>query len=90
MSFWNMYNGISFKLVRPEVFTEENKAKHSSLSRSGERNGRAKLTVEDVKNIRFLHEVEKKSNLEIYKLYPQVSQTSIRDVINYKSWKNVI
>ena len=87
--FWNIYNGNRYKLVMPEVFTEENKKIHSKHSKSGELNGRAKLTKQDVIEIRRLHEEEKLSNQELYKLYPQVSTASIRNVINYKTWNNL-
>ena len=87
--FWNIYNGNRYKLVMPEVFTEENKKIHSKHSKSGELNGRAKLTKQDVIEIRRLHEEEKLSNQELYKLYPQVSTVSIRNVINYKTWNNL-
>lgn len=72
----------------PEVFTPENKKIHTSLSKQGTNNGRSKLTIEDVKNIRRLHK-EGVSNAELYKMYPQVSTTSIRDIFNYKTWKSV-
>lgn len=88
-SFWNAYNGNSYSLVMPEVFTEENKKKHASLARTGERNGRSKLTAEDVLDIRQKHS-EGIPNLEIYKMYPQVTPTSIREVINGKTWKNLL
>ena len=88
-SFWNIYNGNKYKLVRPEIFTSKNKRKHSKLSsHQGENNGRAKLTKKDVVKIRELHN-NNISNSEIYKLYPQVSSTSIRNVINYKTWTNI-
>lgn len=89
MSFWRLYSGHSYKLVMPEVFTEENRKKHASLKRSGTNNSHAKLTVEDVKAIRKLHQ-EGVSNKELYTLYPQVSTVTIRDIINNKTWKNII
>lgn len=85
-SFWNVYVGNKYKLVMPEVFTEELKHYHSGLSKKGSLNGRAKLTWEDVKKIRQMHN-DNISNNEIYKMYPQVSTTSIRNVINNKTWK---
>ena len=88
-SFWNIYYGNRFKLVMPEVFTKENRKKHSSTSKTGERNGRAKLTEKDVINIRKLSK-EGKTNKELYALYPQVTSTSIRDIINNKTWKNLL
>lgn len=89
MSFWNIYTGNRYSLVMPEVFTPENKHLHSGLSKAGELNGRSKLTVEDVKEIRRLAEKEQIPNSEIYKRYPQVTTTSIRNIISYKTWKNV-
>lgn len=88
MSFWNVYNGKTYRLVMPEVFNEKNRKKHSSMKNSGARNPKAKLTEEDVKTIRYLHSVGA-SNKELYEKYPQVSTTSIRDIINYKTWKNI-
>lgn len=88
-TFWNIYCGNRFQLVMPEVFTVQNKKLHSSLSKSGENNGRAKLTENDVRTIRKLHD-EGKPNKEIYALYPQVTTASIRDIINKKTWKNIL
>jgi hypothetical protein len=65
MSFWNIYVGKSYKLVMPEVFTEENKKIHASLKRSGSNNSHAKLTADDVKKIRELHN-NGTTNKELY------------------------
>lgn len=89
MDFWNIYVGNIYKLVMPQVFTKENKHSQASISHSGENNGRAKLTKEDVIKIRKMHEKDNVSNSEIYKMYPQVSPTSIRNIINYKTWKTL-
>ena len=89
MSFWRAYTGLSYKYIMPDVFTEENKKVHSSLKRSGSNNSHAKLSIDDVKNIRQLHE-NGISNKELYTLYPQVTTTTIRDIINHKTWKNLI
>lgn len=88
-SFWNVYNGNSYKLIMPEVFTKENKHKHSGRAKSGSLNGRSKLTETDVIKIRELHE-QGVTNSELYKLYPQVSTTSVRDIINKKTWKHLL
>lgn len=90
-SFWNIYYGNKYKLVRPEVFTEENKKIHSQIKnnkKAGANNGRAVLTEKDVLQIRKLHNNGLK-NTEIYKMYPQVSSTSIRNIINRKTWTNI-
>ncbi len=86
-SFWNIYVGNVYKLVMPEVFTDELKKYHAKLGKSGERNGRAKVTYNDVKVIRELHN-NGMTNNEIYKLYPQITPTSIRNIINYITWKD--
>lgn len=83
--FWNVYYGNSYKLVMPEVFTEENRKKHSSLGKRGIKNGRAKLSEQDVLKIRKLHN-DGIPNSDIYKKFPQVSKTNIRDIINNKTW----
>ena len=88
-SFWNVYNGRSYCYIMPEVFTKENKKYHASSSKQGNRNGRSKLTIEDIKKIRYLYNIEHKTRKELYALYPQVTTTSIRDIINNKTWKNI-
>ena len=88
-SFWNIYNGNRFQLVMPEVFTKEMKKYHSSLGKQGERNSKAKLTSQDVLKIRELHNSGMK-NTDIYKLFTQVTPTTIRSVINGTTWKNLL
>ena len=73
----------------PEVFSEEIKKKRYSLQRGNEKNPNAKLTKNDVLTIRKLREQEKKSVEEISILYPQVSRTTISDIIRYRTWKNI-
>ena len=90
-SFWNVYNGNRFRYVMPEVFSEENKKKHSLLAsnkRTGENNGRAKLNKEQVIKIKQLHQ-NGVSNSDIYKEFPQVSKVSIRNILSGKTWKNI-
>lgn len=89
MTFWNVYYGNRYKLVMPEVFTKENRHYHSSLSKQGSLNGRAKLTEDDVRRIRKLWK-EGITRKELYEMYPQVTPTSIRGVINNKTWKNLL
>lgn len=88
-TFWNIYYGNRYQLVMPEVFTPENRKKHSSMKNQGAANGRAKLTENDVLAIRKLHN-QGVTNSELYELYPQVSETSIRNIINNKTWKNLL
>lgn len=88
-TFWQIYVGNKFKLVMPEVFSKENRKKHKALGKNGDKNGRSKLTSEDVLEIRKLHK-KGVSNSEIYKLYPQVTSSSIRAVINGITWKHLL
>ena len=88
-TFWNVYYGNRYKLVMPEVFTEESRKKHSGLSKSGTKNGRSKLTEEDVLFIRKKWK-DGATRKELYEAYPQVSQVSIRDIINGKTWKHLL
>ena len=87
-SFWRTYTGLTYKLVMPEVFTEENRKKHSKKS-VGINNPKSILSEEQVLDIRLKHK-NGVSNSELYKLYPQVSHTSIRDIINKKTWKHLL
>ena len=87
-SFWRLYNGLTYKLVMPEVFTKANKQKHNHKS-IGSTNPKSKLTEEQVREIRKKHD-EGISNSDLYQQYPQVSSTSIRDIINKKTWKHLL
>lgn len=62
---------------------------HSGLSKQGSLNGRAKLTEKDVIKIRKLWN-EGTSRKKLYELYPQVNPSTIRGVINNKTWKNLL
>lgn len=88
-SFWRMYNGETFKLVMPEVFTSENKHLHAGRAHSGSGNGRSKLTETDVIQIRQLNK-EGFNNQYIYDKFPQVSTATIRNIINGKTWKHLL
>ena len=88
-TFWNVYYGNRYKLVMPEVFTKENRHKHAGMSKSGSLNGRAKLNEEDVLMIRKRWS-KGTTRKELYEAYPQVSQVSIRDIINGKTWKHLL
>ena len=73
----------------PEVFTPERAKFQSRTGKTGERNGRARLTAQDVKNMRKMKEQEGCSLKEIYDAFPQVTPTAIREALNYHTWKNI-
>lgn len=87
-SFWEIYSGRRYKKVCPEVFSEENKKIHSSLSKSGSKNPKSKLNEEDVLIIRKMFK-NGKSRAEICKKYPNVTRTTINYIITRKTWKNI-
>lgn len=89
LTFWNIYYGNRYKLVMPEVFTDENRHFQSSIMHSGENNGRAKLTKEEVIQMRYDFEHGIKTRKEIQQEHPNVTTTSINDVLRYKTWKNI-
>lgn len=87
-TFWSIYNGDTYKLVMPEVFTEENKKAHTSLrSPSGERNSHAKVTWDDVHKMRHDFEHKLKTRKEIQKEYPQLTTNSVNSILAYRTWK---
>ena len=86
--FWNIYNGNNYRLVMPEVFTEENKKAHTLMrSAKGEQNGRAKLTWEQVNQMRKDFESGAKTRKEIQQEFSQLSTTSINSILAYRTWK---
>lgn len=84
--FYQVYYGLVYKNIMPEVFSEEIKKKHSTLSHSGENNSRAKLTANLVAEIRERFKEESLSKAELGRMYG-VTATTISDIINYKTWK---
>lgn len=88
-TFFDIFRGQSFKLIMPEVFSEGIRKKRHFLQSTGERNPNAKLTRDDVFEIRRLKEQEKKSIKDISVLYPQVSKATISDIVRYRTWKNI-
>lgn len=86
--FYQIYYGILYKNIMPEVFTPELKKLHSALSHSGENNGRAKLTKEKVLELRKRYKEEKISYNQLAKEY-NVSPNTIMLAIQGKTWKNI-
>ena len=89
-SFWSIYNGLRYQLVMPEVFTEENKKKHSHLRACGSKNSHAKVTEEDVIQMRKWFESKAKTRKEIQELYKdKISAASVNNILRYKTWTNI-
>lgn len=87
-TFWAIYNGATYRLVMPEVFTEENKKAHTQIrAPRGERNRHAKLTWEDIHKIRYDYEHQIKTRKELQNQYSCVTPTTINNILAYKTWK---
>ena len=86
--FYQVYYGILYKDIMPEVFTSELKKAHSTLSHSGENNSKAKLKKEDVINIRESYRNKIKTQSALAKEY-KVSVGTINNIVNYRTWKNL-
>ena len=54
----------------------------------GEEHGLARLTEEDVREIRRLYVEDRLSQVKIGKIY-NVSQPTISDIVNYRNWRHV-
>ncbi|MBP3630221.1 MAG: GIY-YIG nuclease family protein [Clostridia bacterium] len=82
-AFEKVYEGVTWRTIMPEVYTEENKKKHQKLkSQKGEINGNAILSDEQVMEIRMYyvnHTLE-----ECYKQYGSKfkNKASFRTVID--------
>lgn len=87
-TFWNIYYGNRFKLVMPEVFTQENRKLHSSISKLGSKNGRAKINERDVIKMREMYN-NGATVKEIHEQYSFLSIVSIRDIVNFKTWTHI-
>lgn len=96
--FNKIWQGITWKHIMPEVYTEENIYKHKIEQNKIERNkiikgkpGRMKLTKEEVIDIR----IKFKNNIPIKNIWEEyykdkVSLATIRDICYNRTWKNII
>lgn len=79
--FGKIWKGESWQHIMPEVYTEENKEFHlHNTGNSGSSNGRARLTEEDVYNIR-LRRKNGENRKTVYEDY--------KDLLTFGSFNNV-
>lgn len=89
--FHKIWNGNTWKGIMKEVYTDDNKTFHKhDTSNKGTKNGRSKLTENDVRNIRL-----RRKNGEIlsnvYSDYSdKITYGSFTNVWTYQNWKNII
>lgn len=89
--FSKIWKGETWKTVMMEVYTPENKYYHlHDTSNSGSKNGRAKVTEEDVRTIR-LRKKQGEKLLEVYKDYEnKLTKGSFTNIWSYQNWKNIV
>lgn len=87
--FAKVWLGQTWKDIMPEVFTEENKKRNTSLGRSAGAKTKRLLSNEDVLNIRNLKK-KGESLKNIYLLYQdKVSKSCIDDIYYNRTYKEV-
>lgn len=89
--FHKIWNGNTWKSIMPEVYTEENKEFHKhNTANNGSKNGRSRLTEEDVQTIRLRRKNGEKL-LDVYQDYAdKLTYGSFTNVWTYQNWKNII
>lgn len=89
--FHKIWNGNTWKSIMPEVYTEENKEFHKhNTANNGSKNGRSRLTEEDVQAIRIRRKNGEKL-LDVYQDYAdKLTYGSFTNVWTYQNWKNII
>ena len=89
--FKSIWYGYSFPEIKKEIKKEIYNEKRNKITKQfGENNNAAKLTNEDVINIRK-SKLNNKNKKDIYNQYKNIiSKTTFNNIWNNKSWKNII
>ena len=89
--FHKIWNGDTWKNIMPEVYTTENKNFHKhNTSNQGSKNGRSKMTEQDIYQIR-LRRKNGENIREVYKDYSdKLTYGSFTNVWSYQNWKNIV
>ena len=89
--FSKIWKGETWKTIMMEVYTPENKLYHlHDTANKGSSNGRARLTEEDVKQIR-LRRKNGEQLKEVYKDYQdKITKGSFTNIWTYQNWKNIV
>ena len=74
-----------------EVYTNANKEYHlHNTANKGSKNGRAKITEEDVRNIR-LRRKNGEALKDVYEDYKEkLTKGSFTNIWSYQNWKNIV
>lgn len=89
--FGKIWKGETWKNIMPEVYTKENRDYHAlHTGNNGSSNGRARLTEEDVYNIR-LRRKNGEQLKDVYEDYKdKLTRGSFSNVWTYQNWKNIV
>lgn len=94
-SFREVFTGLRWGWVKPEVFTEENNKYYKETqekykrtnNQNGSDNASAILNEEDVMCIRKMYVYHERK--EIFKAFPQYSERAITSIISGQNWKHL-
>lgn len=89
--FNKIWKGETWKTIKMEVYTPENKKFHlHDTANKGSKNGRARLTEDDVYIIRL----RRKNGEQLSKVYDdykdKLTLGSFKNVWSYQNWKNIV
>lgn len=89
--FHKIWNGDTWKNIMPEVYTTENKNFHKhNTSNQGSKNGRSRMTEQDVYQIR-LRRKNGENIREVYEDYSdKLTYGSFTNIWSYQNWKNIV
>lgn len=89
--FSKIWKGETWQGIMMEVYTPENKLYHlHNTANKGSSNGRARLTEEEVRQIR-LRRKNGEQLKEVYKDYQdKITKGSFTNVWTYQNWKNIV
>lgn len=89
--FGKIWKGETWKDIMPEVYTDENKDFHKhNCSMKGSRNGRTKLTEEDVYNIRLRRKNGEQLSIVYLDYKDKLTLGSFTNVWSYRNWKDIV
>ena len=89
--FGKIWKGETWQNIMMEVYTPENKLYHlHDTANKGSKNGRARLTEEDVRIIRTRRKNGEQLK-EVYKDYQdKITKGSFENVWTYQNWKDIV
>ena len=89
--FGKIWKGETWKHIKMEVYTPENKIYHlHDTANKGSENGRARLTEEDVYQIRLRRKNGENIKIVYQDYKDKLTYGSFTNVWSYQNWKNIV